>query len=122
MAKSLETRRKALLARREELERLSEIAAGRRETVELDQTKLGRLSRMDALQEQEMALAQERRRKAELQRIEAALKRIEEGEYGYCLACDEPIAEKRLDNDPAAMTQRLYDEVWSQVDYATYGQ
>jgi DnaK suppressor protein len=57
---------------------------------------------MDALQEQEMALAQERRRAAELGRIEAALKRIESGDYGYCLACDEPIAEKRLDNDPAA--------------------
>lgn len=26
-----------------------------------------------------------------------------------------------VNNDPAAMTQRLYDEVWSRVDFATYG-
>ncbi len=72
--------------------------------VELDQTMVGRLSRMDALQQQQMALASERRRHQELQKIEHALKRMEAGEYGYCIKCDEEIAEKRLEFDPAILT------------------
>ncbi len=72
-----------------------------RDPVELDQTSVGRLSRMDALQSQAMALETERRRETEIQRIDAALKRIEDDDYGYCLTCGEEIAVKRLDFDPA---------------------
>ena len=72
--------------------------------VELDQTMVGRLSRMDAMQQQQMALASERRRHQELQKIELAFKRIEEDEYGYCIKCDEEIAEKRLEFDPTILT------------------
>jgi len=75
-----------------------------RQPVELDQTKVGRLSRMDALQGQAMALAIEERRKVEIQRINAALIRIENDDYGYCISCDEEIAIKRLELDPAAPT------------------
>ena len=75
-----------------------------RQPVELDQTKVGRLSRMDALQGQAMALAIDNRRKIELQRIDAALDRIENDDYGYCVSCDEEIAIKRLELDPAAPT------------------
>ncbi len=75
-----------------------------RQPVELDQTKVGRLSRMDALQGQAMALAIEERRKIEIQRINAALERIENDDYGYCISCDEEIAIKRLELDPAAPT------------------
>ena len=75
-----------------------------RQPVELDQTKVGRLSRMDALQGQAMALAIEERRKIEIQRINAALDRIENDDYGYCISCDEEIAIKRLELDPAAPT------------------
>lgn len=75
-----------------------------REPVELDQSKVGRLSRMDALQGQAMALAVDQRRKVQLQRIEAALKRIEKGDFGYCVTCDEEIASKRLELDPAVPT------------------
>lgn len=46
-----------------------------------------------------MAPAAERQRVAELARIEAALRRLDEGEYGICLACGEPIAVKRLEFD-----------------------
>lgn len=92
----------ALLARRKELQALKDASADGSSTVELDQTKVGRLSRMDALQGQQMALATARRRDAELQRIDAALERIEDGDYGWCLKCDEPIAPKRLAFDPAA--------------------
>jgi len=69
--------------------------------VELDQQAVGRLSRMDALQYQAMAQAQARRRAAERQKIHAALKRIDEGEYGYCTDCGEHIEPKRLSADPA---------------------
>ena len=93
--------RARLEARLEELRELADISKAERAAVELDQTKVGRLSRMDALQVQAMAQAQAERRKAEITRTEAALKRIEEGEFGYCLSCDDPIAPKRLDADPA---------------------
>jgi len=92
---ALETR-KAGLVQREEASQDS------RATVELDQTRVGRLSRMDALQGQAMAQETERRRKFELQRIEAALKRLDTDEYGYCLTCGDEISVRRLELDPAA--------------------
>lgn len=70
--------------------------------VELDQTRVGRLSRMDALQNQAMAQETERRRQQELTRIDAALHRLDEGTYGECLECGEPISEQRLALDPSA--------------------
>lgn len=89
-----------LLARRREL--LKRIAADQDslKPVEVDQTTTGRLSRMDALQTQAMDLEIERRRQRELQRIEAALQRIADGSYGYCVACGDDIAAKRIENDP----------------------
>lgn len=89
-----------LVERRAELERVSESAQEAGRTVELDQTRQGRLSRIDALQGQEMSKAAERRRKQELQRIAVTFKRIEEGEYGYCATCGEEINKRRLDVDP----------------------
>lgn len=91
-----------LLERQTELKILDEEAAGWRDTVELDQQSVGRLSRMDAMQQQEMAQAEARRRTSDLARIDIALKRIEEDEYGWCAECGEPIAYKRLEIDPAA--------------------
>ncbi len=72
-----------------------------RKPVELDQAMQGRLSRIDALQQREMALATQRRREVELLRIAAALKRIKSDDYGYCVSCDEDIALGRLESDPA---------------------
>ncbi len=91
-----------LLARRAELAAADEETQGWRGTVELDQQSVGRLSRMDAMQQQEMAEAEARRRKSEIARIDAALKRIDEGEYGWCAECGEKIARRRLEIDPAA--------------------
>lgn len=71
-------------------------------TVELDQTRTGRLSRMDALQLQAMAKAGESRAARELQRIEAALRRVDNGEFGECLDCGGEIGAGRLEADPAA--------------------
>ena len=69
-------------------------------TVELDQARVGRLSRMDALQGQQMALASERRSKQRLLAIKAALKRVETGDFGLCASCDEAINPRRLEADP----------------------
>lgn len=101
---SIEALRKTLLEHKAELERLSSLSGEAREPVELDQTRQGRLSRQDALMQQEMAKETERRRQVELQRIDAALKRMDSDDYGYCVKCDEPIAAKRLALDPAIVT------------------
>jgi DnaK suppressor protein len=93
-----------LLTRRAELRALSDSARDSRKPVELDQSKVGRLSRMDAMQDQAMAQESERRRKGELLRIGAALERIKSDDYGYCVSCDEDIAQARLDLDPAVAT------------------
>mgnify|MGYP001156101996 CR=1 FL=1 len=87
-----------------ELEALRERSAESRDAVELDQTRQGRVSRQDALMQQEMAKEAERRRATEMQRIRSALKRIESDDYGYCVKCDEEIAAKRLALDPAILT------------------
>ena len=76
--------------------------AGDRAPVELDQTSVGRLSRMDALQQQAMAAAQSRRRAGRLKAIAAALKRIEDDEFGWCEECGEQIPDGRLNLDPCA--------------------
>lgn len=69
-------------------------------TVELDQTRVGRVSRGDALQQQAMAQAGQRVLQQRLKDARAALRRLETGEYGYCLECDEPIAFGRLQRQP----------------------
>lgn len=76
-----------------------------RAPVELDQTSVGRLSRMDAMQQQAMATAQSRRRAGRLKAIELALKRMDEGEYGWCQECGEKIPLGRLELDPCAATR-----------------
>jgi DnaK suppressor protein len=73
-------------------------------TVELDQSKVGRISRMDALQQQAMSAAVGRRARQELDRIESALRRITNGEYGFCVGCGEEIAVKRLRANPSVLT------------------
>ena len=95
--------RKRLLALREELESTATIADESAAVVELDQSKVGRLSRMDAMQAQAMAKASGLRREAMLRSIELALKRLDSGDYGTCCDCDEPINPKRLEFDPTAL-------------------
>jgi len=93
--------KKLLLARRYELETLSNSAADNRKPGSLDQQSVGRLSRMDSLQVQAMDMAQEQARRKQIVRINAALERLETDDYGYCVTCDEPISEKRLTLDPS---------------------
>jgi DnaK suppressor protein len=95
--------KKKLLELRDELLAVSKSGADAASVVELDQTKVGRLSRMDAMQAQAMAKASEQRREQTLRLIEAALQRIEDDEYGYCQECEEPINPKRLEFDPTVL-------------------
>ena len=90
-----------MIERKAGLERLVEAHHDDTRPVELDQTAVGRLSRMDGLQTQAMSVETERRRKEEIQRIDAAFKRIDEGDYGYCLKCGDEIEKKRIELDPA---------------------
>ncbi len=69
----------------------------------LDQSSIGRVSRMDAMQQQAMAKATARLSAAEKTRILKALDRIKSGDYGYCTRCDEEIMEKRLAFDPSVL-------------------
>ena len=92
-----------LLALRAELESTAATADQSAAVVELDQSKVGRLSRMDALQAQAMAKASSNRRQAMLVKITAALQRIDDGDYGLCRECDEAINPKRLEFDPTAV-------------------
>ncbi|MBV1928751.1 MAG: TraR/DksA C4-type zinc finger protein [Gammaproteobacteria bacterium] len=94
--------KKLLLARKIELEDILRVSESDQAPVELDQSRVGRLSRMDALQGQAMALDTVRRRKNELSRIKAALIRVETGDFGFCVNCDEEIREERLLLDPSA--------------------
>ncbi len=103
MAKGIDAKgaKKRLVERQGELRAIAESSRESRKPVELDQSSVGRLSRMDALQVQAMALETERRREIELRRIDAALGRIKSGDYGYCLTCGEEIGPKRLEFDAA---------------------
>lgn len=91
----------------EELLALSHNTKDSRAPVELDQQSVGRLSRMDAMQQQSMDIAREERRQRRLKVITAALARMDSEDYGYCLACGDDIPYKRLLADPA--TTRCVD-------------
>jgi len=101
MAIDIEKVRTQLEARKAELTASIENAAGAAAPVELDQQVQGRLSRMDAIQGQAMAQATIERRRVEIAQINAAFKRMEENEFGYCVECGDEIAPKRLELNPA---------------------
>jgi DnaK suppressor protein len=92
--------RPKLLAEAEALRAASGGSRAERRPVTLDQQSVGRLSRMDAMQQQAMASAQEAHRNGRLKAIEAALDR---GEYGWCDDCGDVIGFARLDLDPVLM-------------------
>ncbi len=89
-----------LLARRNELEALEQSESEVKRPLELDQSRFGRLSRMDALQVQAMSVESARRKSIQRQRVEAALTRIAKDAFGFCIECGEEINPKRLEFDP----------------------
>ena len=99
-----ETALRALIKKRlQALDVEDETAEGNRATVTLDQQSVGRLSRMDALQQQAMAKATHQRRQTERAQLTAALKRLADGEYGECVDCGEDIEDARIFAAPAIL-------------------
>jgi len=95
--------RKRLEDQRDTLIEQSVESSDSRATVMLDQQSVGRLSRMDALQGQAMAKAEEERRQQTLLRIDSVLARLEREAFGECIECGEWISAKRLEWDPTVL-------------------
>jgi len=83
-AEFIEEMRALLLERRAALTRVAATTSEAAATVELDQTRIGRLSRMDAMQSQAMAKEIGRRNQRDLAAIDQTLRRIDEDDYGLC--------------------------------------
>ena len=92
-----------LIKLRDELMEAEEKNSDGAKTVELDQSRIGRLSRMDQMQSQQMALESQRRRKIQIRKIDAAWQRIENGDYGICSYCEDTIEIERLEFDPTSV-------------------
>jgi DnaK suppressor protein len=88
---------------REELLALDSASQDASQTVELDQSRMGRLSRMDAMQSQAMAIEVRRRRAIQITRINTALERLSGDSFGECVRCEEMIEDKRLEFDPTSL-------------------
>ena len=95
----VESLRLALLALEGELSESIEQTAAGAAPVDLGEP-IGRLSRMEAMQQQAMTAANRRSSQIRLRMVAAALARVERGEYGACQSCDDPIAQRRLEARP----------------------
>ena len=91
-----------LLKLKAELLEAGETGQQAEEVVELDQARVGRLSRMDAMQAQAMSLETGRRRRQQIVKIDATLERVRAGDFGNCFECGEPIHPGRLNANPTA--------------------
>lgn len=89
-----------LLSVQAELRVTLQTMEGHAETVELDQAAVGRLSRMDAIQQQSMADAQKRRNELRLKQIAVALRAFDDDAYGDCKVCGDSIGYGRLKARP----------------------
>lgn len=72
-------------------------------TIELDQSCVGRLSRMDALQQQAIAQGMTERLQLQKRKLKAALDRIDSGIFGLCCACGGDLEHQRLHADPCTL-------------------
>jgi len=81
---------------------LAETAAAAR-PVELDQPAMGRVSRIDAIQQQKMLEANRVAQQTQLQLARSARHRFGEDEYGDCMACGEEIGVARLRARPESL-------------------
>ncbi len=84
---------------REEIEAQLEASRDGARPVGLDEP-IGRLTRMDAMQQQNMTKANRRSLEARLQQVAGALTALTVGEYGFCVRCEEPIGYPRLKARP----------------------
>ncbi|MEQ1888159.1 MAG: TraR/DksA C4-type zinc finger protein [Alphaproteobacteria bacterium] len=98
---SLNEWKKRLLAIRADIEALLAAHEEPRAQPESDQEVGDRSARAEAVLDHEMAAETTRRRHTEIHRVNAALKRLEDGVFGDCVTCDQPISPERLALDPA---------------------
>ena len=89
----------ALVELRDELRRMLALSRDAARPVDLDEP-IGRLTRMDAIQQQHMTAASRGEFDLRLRQVEQALGLIERGEYGLCRRCEEPIGHRRLEARP----------------------
>jgi DnaK suppressor protein len=82
-----------------EVRALDEQLAVQPDPVELDQSRVGRLSRIDALQQQSMAAGLRERMLRQRERVLAAISRVDDGTFGECCRCGETIDPQRLQAD-----------------------
>lgn len=94
-----------LRALREELLGHLDLSDAASQVVELDQTAVGRLSRMDAMQQQQMSQASRSQYRQRLIKVERALSVIASGDasYGYCEDCGNQINLERLNISPESL-------------------
>ena len=90
----------SLLVMKAQLEEQLQQAKTATDPIQLDQTQVGRVSRMDAMQQQSVALSTRDHAQATLKKVYAALRVYEQGDYGYCRRCDGSIGFGRLQAQP----------------------
>ncbi|MFT5693262.1 MAG: DnaK suppressor protein [Oceanicoccus sp.] len=109
-----------LLELKDDLEALSkklkkqlESTVAQTQPIKLDQQAIGRVSRIDAIQQQEMVKANRRQSQLQLNRVQEALDAFDLGEFGFCKNCDESIGFARLkigpDSSLCIRCQTLYE-------------
>ena len=98
----LQTLQESLQRQLQELIEQLQISQQAAAVVTLDQTSVGRVSRIDALQQQSMAISTREKATQKLKRVRLAIQAIADNDYGYCRHCDETIAYKRLLAQPEA--------------------
>ena len=101
-AAQIEVQRSALEQLKRDLQAQLDASASAAKPVELDQTAVGRISRVDSMQSQAMAQATRQAMLIQLMQCDAALQAVEKGEYGACRMCEDPIGIKRLNVKPEA--------------------
>lgn len=92
----IEELRQELSRQLKKLERSMKVTDEAMNPVALDQTAVGRLSRMDSLQNQSLTRNLQEREQVKLALIQAAFLRLEEGTYGVCVDCGGEIPFQRL--------------------------
>ena len=101
-AQQVESLGERLLSTRDSLQQQLADEGEQTQPVALDQQSIGRVSRVDAIQQQQVAVAGRQQLTLTLRQVMTALARIESGDYGYCTRCDEPSGFQRLNAQPQA--------------------
>ena len=92
-----------IVSRLEEMQALDAGAIENRAIVQLDQQSVGRVSRIDAIQQQQMATALKQQQRLHLQQVNRAINELDNGDYGYCQQCGDVIAFARLKARPESV-------------------